>query len=257
MTERLPDPKKRFSDRVANYVRYRPSYPSELFDTLREEFGLAPGQTVADIGSGTGIFSELLREQGLAIIAIEPNDAMRASTEKNLRQNQNFTSVSASAEATTLPDSSVDWIFAAQAFHWFDVEQCRSEFARILRTEGHVVLVWNNRRHDTPFAKEYEKVLQELATDYATVRHDGAEAVGRIDALFAPLAPEVRRFDNQQRFDLTGLTGRTFSSSYTPPPGDPRHEVLAEALGTLFNSHEIGGEVVMHYETRTYIGRIA
>lgn len=257
MSESVPDPTERFSNRVDDYVRYRPGYPPALFDSLEHNFGMTAGQTAADVGSGTGIFAALLLGRGLTVFGIEPNGAMRTAAERRLRRERSFKSVAAEAEATTLADSGVDWIFAAQAFHWFDVARFRVEAARILRPNGRVVLVWNNRRRDTPFLTDYERLLQGHGTDYGTVRHEGAETDGRIAALFAPRSFVARGFDNEQRLDEDALKGRTFSSSYTPHAGDPRHSLLDAALGELFDRHQRGGEVVMEYETRMYIGRIA
>ena len=73
----MRDPTERFSDRVDDYLRYRPSYPGELIDLMRVEMGLRPDHTVADIGSGTGILSALLLAHGNTVIGVEPNRAMR------------------------------------------------------------------------------------------------------------------------------------------------------------------------------------
>lgn len=150
----------RFSNRVQDYIRYRPGYPQAVMDCLRDEFGLRPQQVVADIGSGTGISTGLLLDNGHRVIAVEPNADMRAAAETRYGSNGAFQSVAAPAEATTLPDASVDWIVAAQAFHWFDVEKCRVEFRRILKRGGFVALLWNDRRDDTPFLRGYDALLK-------------------------------------------------------------------------------------------------
>src|SRR5215469_16795520 len=140
------DAKQRFSNRVTDYARYRPSYPPELLDLLRMECGLQHEQNIADIGSGTGLLTKLFLENGNRVFGVEPNGEMRSAGEEVLRGYPNFTSIDGSAEATTLADSSVDFISAGQAFHWFDVELARGEFRRILKPGGWVVIVWQDRR---------------------------------------------------------------------------------------------------------------
>src|SRR5262245_29361777 len=114
------DPTRRFGSRADDYAKARPSYPPEVFDFLENNFGLSAGQTAADLGSGTGISAELLLDRGLRVFAVEPNEAMRATAEKTLGARAGFVSVDGRAETTTLPNNSVDWVYAAQAFHWFD-----------------------------------------------------------------------------------------------------------------------------------------
>jgi hypothetical protein len=166
-----PDPTKRFSDRVANYIRYRPGYPQALLGFLRERCAWAPAAMIADLGSGTGISSEYFLRHGNTVYGVEPNDSMRDAAEDLLARFDRFHSVSGSAEATTLPDGSVDLVVAAQAFHWFDVDATRREVRRILRPDGHAAIIWNERRVDTtPFLRAYEALLLRHGTDYEKVR---------------------------------------------------------------------------------------
>jgi len=165
------DAKQRFSNRVTDYVRYRPGYPSALIDLLRSECGLRPDHAVADIGSGTGLLSKLFLENGNRVFGIEPNEEMRRAGEECLAAYKNFSSVRGSSEATTLPDSSFDFITAAQAFHWFEPTATRREFLRILKPHGWVVVIWNDRRiSETAFGRAYEDLLVRYGTDYARVK---------------------------------------------------------------------------------------
>src|SRR5258708_2582165 len=142
----------RFSDRVENYVRYRPGYPPGVLQALRDDCGLAPGHVIADIASGTGIWTRMLLENGNPVFGVEPNTEMREAGERLLAAFPKFTSVAGNAEATTLPDHSVDFITAAQAAHWFDRERARLEFVRILKSRGWLALLWNDRlTRSTPF----------------------------------------------------------------------------------------------------------
>jgi len=244
----------RFSNRVQDYIRYRPGYPQAVMDCLRDEFGLRPQLVVADIGSGTGISAGLLLDNGHRVIAVEPNADMRAAAESQCGSNGLFQSVAAPAEATTLPDASVDWIVAAQAFHWFDVEKCRVEFRRILKHGGFVALLWNDRRNDTPFLEGYVALLKEYAIDYEAIDHRHAESDGRIERLFAPREPVRRVFANHQDFDFDGLRGRVLSSSYMPTAEHPRFNEMIQALRDLYGRHQTGDRVRFAYDTKLFVG---
>ena len=155
------DSKQRFSNRVADYIRYRPGYPSAVRDVLRSECGLKSGHVIADIGSGTGFLSELFLKNGNRVFGVEPNEAMRQAGEEYLASYDGFASVEGSAESTTLDDASVDFVTTGQAFHWFDQTAARSEFTRILKPSGWVVVIWNERLTDTTaFLRDYETLLR-------------------------------------------------------------------------------------------------
>lgn len=119
----MADSAERFSGRVADYLKYRPGYPEELLAFLRSECGLVPGSVVADVGSGTGKLAELFLSGGNTVFGIEPNAEMRLAAERLFSGRSGFHSVAGRAEATTLPDSSVDLVAVGQAFHWFDREK--------------------------------------------------------------------------------------------------------------------------------------
>ena len=249
-----PDATTRFSDRVADYAAHRPRYPPAVFEFLREKLGLCHGSDVADIGSGTGIFSGPLLEMRCVVYGVEPNGPMRQEAERALGGRfSTFHSVNGTAEATTLPDHSVDLVVAAQAFHWFDVAKGAAECRRILRAGAPAAMVWNTRKTDSsPFLRAYERLLNEFGTDYAAVRHDRNEA-GRL-AQFFPRGRERVVFPNAQRLDLAGVRGRLLSSSYTPAAGDPRRADMLAAVDRLFAEHQQGGVVTIDYDTELYHG---
>ncbi len=251
----MTDPLARFSNRVDNYAKYRPGYPPGVMDILKTDCGLTATSMVADVGSGTGILSELFLKNGNTVFGIEPNAAMRQAAERLLKKFPNFVSVDATAEATTLEPSRVDLITAAQAFHWFDPDRARTEFARILRSGGRVVLIWNERRLDsTAFLRDYEQLLLRFGTDYEKVRHENV--AGEIGRFFAPADFQLKVLDNVQHFDFESLKGRTRSASYTPEPGDPNFAPLFAKLEELFNTHQRGGQVDFEYDTSVYYGRL-
>lgn len=250
------DPQARFSNRVDAYVKYRPGYPPAIIDLLAAECGLTPRHSVADIGSGTGMLGELFLKNGNQVFCVEPNMEMRSAGERMLANYPGFTSVAGSAEATSLADASVDFITAAQAFHWFDRDQARAEFARILKPGGWAILLWNERRTDsTPFLRDYEELLLAYGTDYQDVRHENVYE--NIAAFFAPNEFRLQSLENQQVFDYEGLKGRLLSSSYVPAEGQPRCAEMLEALQLVFEVHQRDGHVVVEYDTRVYYGHIS
>ena len=245
----------RFSDRVENYVRHRPSYPPQVIDTLKQECGLKPAHVIADIASGTGIWSRHLLENGNRVFGIEPNTEMRQAAERLLGDFSTFSSVAGSAEATTLPDHRVDFVTAAQAAHWFDREPARREFVRILKPAGWLALLWNERGIDsTPFLRDYEQLLLTYGTDYKEVRHERTTSV--IQEFFAPAPFEQRVFPMRQEFDYVGLEGRLLSSSYAPDRNDPNHAAMLRELRRIFDKHQQFDRVLFEYTTRIYFGQM-
>lgn len=246
---------ERFSDRVDDYARYRPRYPPQVLDVLRQETGFTAEWSVTDIGSGSGLSAELFLANGNHVIGVEPNPAMREAAERQLSRWPAFRSIAGTAEDTTLATGSVDIVVAAQAFHWFDAPAARLEFDRILRPGGWVTLLWNTRRTGaSPFMTEYEALLERHGTDYARVRHERIDA-SRLAAFFG--GRYVRRtVDNEQTLDLDGLTGRVLSSSYTPREGTPGRQAMLEDVQRLFAAHQEAGQVVLLYETEVYTGRL-
>ena len=241
-------PTERFSNRVENYIKYRPGYPPAIVETLRAICGLTADHAIADVGSGTGILAEMFLKNGNPVRGIEPNREMREAGERLLAGYPSFTSIDGRAEATTLPDASVDFITAGQALHWFDLEKARAEFRRILRLPGWVVIVWNDRRDESPFMQAYRQLLLRYSTDYQQVDHKR-------------ITPEVLRpffggdfktevFEHRQVFDFEGLRGRLLSSSYMPVDSAP---MLAD-LRVIFDEHQAGGTVSFDYDTTLYCG---
>lgn len=255
MTSRL-DSKQRFSNRVEDYVRYRPRYPEGVLDILTVEAGLDPHSVIADIGSGTGFSAELFLRNGNPVFGIEPNREMRLAGEQLLTPYTNFRSIDAAAEATTLPDASVDFILAGQAFHWFDRPASRREFTRILRPGGKTILMWNVRRLDsTPFLRAYDQLLSQLGTDYLSVRCEGMGDETIAGFFGSPF--EKRAVCNFQEFDFPGLRGRLLSSSYVPAAGQPNHDLILAGLREIFDAHVVDGLVRLEYDTQVYFGTLS
>ncbi len=250
------DPTLRFSNRVTDYTRARPSYPAELIELLRAELELGPGRTVADVGSGTGLLTSLLLETGCRVIGVEPNEKMREAAEALLGTHLAFQSVSGAAENTGLETDSVDIVTAAQAFHWFDVENAAREFRRILRREGWVALIWNLRQVDgSAFLRGYESFLEEWGRGYADVRASWEVEVS-VARLFEGEQVHQGRFPNEQLMDFEGLQSRFLSSSYAPSRDDAQLPAASTALRQLFDDHAEDGVVRMSYDAVVWYGQV-
>ncbi len=249
-------PTERFSDRVADYVRFRPDYPMAMLEWLQNEHGVNPHWWVADIGAGTGISSKLFLDGGYRVIAVEPNEPMRSAAEQWLGDNERFRIIDGRATATGLDDASVDLITVAQAFHWFDQDAARREFQRILRPNGLVAVIWNSRRLvGTPFLEGYEALLKKYGTDYTSV----AERYGdepQMRKWFGEGYLGMGRFDHGQQLDFEALSGRLMSSSYAPRAGHPSHEPMMQALRELFERCAEDGRISFDYDTVIYVGKV-
>lgn len=249
------DSTTRFSSRVEDYVRYRPGYPPEVVELLWRECGLGQNPTIADVGSGTGIFTRILLDKGAKVFAVEPNGPMREAAEAMLVGRADFQSVDGTAENTALPDASVDLVVAAQAFHWFDQVEARAEFVRNLREPRWCALIWNDRIEEgTPFLQAYERLLREYATDYLQVRHKEIQPE-RFQTFFGG-SLRMATFPNSQRFDFEGVVGRLMSSSYAPQAGSPGHGPMMAELRRIFEATSHDGYVEFHYETQVFYGTL-
>lgn len=245
----------RFSDRVENYLRYRPGYPPEVLTALKADCDLLPSHLIADIASGTGIWARMLLENGNRVLGVEPNAEMRAAGERLLAGFPNFGSVAGTAEGSSLADQSVDFVTAAQAAHWFDREKARREFVRILKPGGWLALLWNERvTGSTKFLRDYEKLLLTYGTDYQDIRHERTTAV--VNEFFDPAPFQERSFEMHQEFDYAGLEGRLLSSSYAPGPEHPQHREMLRELRRIFEDCAAQGRVQFAYKTRLYFGQL-
>lgn len=247
------DSKKRFSKRADHYAKYRPRYPDAILQYLERELSFSRASIVADVGSGTGILSEMFLKNGNTVFGIEPNEDMRRMGEANLLMYPNFRSINGSAESTTLAKDSVDFVTAAQSFHWFDAPRAKIEFRRILRDGGWVILIWNTRKTATPFLQAYDQLVREASKEKRTERHEDLDDT----ALCSFLGDHrVAKLSNFQELGFEGLVGRLLSSSYAPLPGEPTYERTLARLSEIFNRYKANGVVRFEYETEAYSGQL-
>jgi len=210
---------------------------------------------IADVGSGTGLSTELFLKNGNTVIGVEPNPEMRVAGERILVKYSKFSSVNGMAEATRLSDHSVDFVMAAQAFHWFKREDTRAEFVRILKPDGWVVIAWNGYRvESSPLMTAYQDLVIRYGTDYSEVRREveGCE----VESFYAPGTCKRARFEFQQVFNYEGLKGRLLSSSYVPEPDHPNYDAMLKDVRKVFDANQTNGKVVFNYETELYYGQL-
>jgi SAM-dependent methyltransferase len=251
------DPTQRFSDRVENYLRYRPGYPAAVYDYLQAEAGLQAGAEVADLGSGTGLLSRLFLARGHHVFAVEPNGEMRAAAERLFTKDENFVSLAGRAEVIPLAAGSVDFVASGQAFHWFEPQATRREVRRILRRGGQAALIWNTRDlRGSEFQRAYEDLLLQFGTDFRQVDHSRNLSDEKIGEFFSPKTMRHTAFPNAQQFDFEGLRGRLLSSSYAPVPGEPNYDSMLAALKSLFTEFQKDGVIRFTYQTIVYHGKM-
>ena len=244
-------PTERFSNRVDDYVKYRPSYPEAVIDTLIERCGLSFDSAVADVGSGTGIFTRLLTPAVGRVIAVEPNASMRAVAESLA----GVESVDGTSESMPIDSDSIDLITAAQAFHWFDRGPTKAEFQRVLKAGGWVALIWNERQSEgSTFLVEYDVLLNRFCPDYQAANHRNVGEAG-IAEFMRPYKVEKFEYESFQDFDLESLQGRSLSSSYAPARGSQEAEAFLAELVALFERTAVNGQVRFKYQTQLFLSQ--
>jgi SAM-dependent methyltransferase len=238
-----------FSNKVADYAASRPDYPRALVAALAR-----PGRRVVDLGAGTGLLTRALLEAGCEVVAVEPNEAMRAACDAALGGQARYRSVAGTAEATTLPAASADLVTAAQAFHWFQVDAARAECLRILGPGGEVALAWNDRVLSDPLHVALDEVFARFggAKRGALVAHEDRSDVPRF---FAGAPTRTLEFAHEHRLDAAGLRALAFSRSYMPARDSDAGGQAAQALDAVFDRFADGPTVAVRYRTVAIVGR--
>jgi SAM-dependent methyltransferase len=253
----MTDPTRYFAGRAEYYLRYRPSYPPAIIDLLRRDCGLTSDWVVADIGAGPGNLARLFVDRCARVYGVEPNQEMREAGERLLGAVPGFVSVAGTAEATGLPEASVDLVIAGQAFHWFDRARAGAEFKRILRPPRWVALAWIERgTHASPFLAALDQVLARYVPNQAEAgrrRRDATDSA-TLSAFFSSTGYHLATFDSRQVGDFDWLCGRILSASFVPLPGEPGHEELLLQLRETFDAHECGGTITFEDDTKVYYG---
>ncbi len=243
-----------FSAKVNDYVASRPDYPAALFDTLREHAALQAGSLVADVGAGTGLLTHGLLQRGCRVIAVEPNPAMRAAADHWLGAMPGYRSAEGSAEHLPLADRSVDLITAAQAFHWFEVDAARTECLRVLRQDGQVALIWNDRRGNDPLHGALDVVFNQFGGTKraALVAHEERLQVPRF---FGSTTAREFTCPHEHQLDAAALASLVFSRSYMPARASEAGLAVEDSLRGVFERFAVDGSVAVRYTTVAMVGR--
>jgi ubiquinone/menaquinone biosynthesis C-methylase UbiE len=254
----MQDSYSHYSRIVENYGRYRPRYPQQLMELLKAECGLSPVHVIADVGAGTGQMAELFLKNGNPVYAVEPNAEMRQVAEKLLGIYPAFTSIDATAEATTLADHSIQMITVGNAFHWFNHDLVRQEFLRILIPAGWVILTWNlERNNGSPFAVAFEQFWQTYIDPAAHFRRfSERKRPDYLTRFFGDEKLKATSLDNYQVCDYDALQGVTLSTLKAPQPDDPRYPAMLTELQAIFDQYQENGTVTLEYDTAVVYGQL-
>lgn len=245
------DNTKKFSGKADVYHKARPNYAQGLLDFIAQKWQIGEGSLVADIGSGTGIFTRQLLGLGAKVFAVEPNADMRGKAEEMLRENPNFVSVVGTAEQTTLPDHSFHLVTAAAAFHWFDPDRFKQECERILTPGSPVVLVWNEVEMAAEINQGRERIFKKYCPNFNGFS-GGNDREDKIKQAFFDGALQERRFANPLSYDRQTFVNRALSGSYSLVATDPGFEAYLAELGELFDQHAIDGKIVLPQDSVAY-----
>ncbi len=243
-----------FTGRVEEYAKYRPGYPEQIVSLLESKIEFDQSKDIADVGCGTGKLSRVFLNNGNLVFGVEPNDEMRMKSEKLLSKFINFISVEGTAENTMLATNSVDVITVGQAFHWFDLKKTKKEFKRILKKDGYVVIVWNERKNASQVMKAVNKILLSLNQEHEEAEKNLVDK-NLLNTFYGVEKINKSTFPNFQMLDLAGLKGRIQSISYVPEKGDVNKRIMNE-IKDVFEKYNNGGQVKIEYTTKVFWGKL-
>lgn len=208
-----------FGAQAAVYAEHRPDYPVAGLRWALASLG--PRPVVLDLGAGTGKLTEGLLAVGAEVIAVEPDDAMRAEL---VRRFPEVTALSGAAEAIPLADESVDAVLAGQALHWFDQATAFPEIARVLRADGVFAAFWNRDDQRVPWVADLQQVVRSAASftpREGTIRRPA-------HPLFTPF--EHAEFDHTHRRTAESLTATIGTHSHTVVISAPQRAELLDRI---------------------------
>ena len=243
-----------FSAKVSDYVASRPDYPGPLFDMLHTRGNLSPASTIADVGAGTGLLTQELLRRGYSVLAVEPNGEMRCAADRLLSAYQRYLSVCGSAESMPIESFSVDLVTVAQAFHWFERDKAKAECLRVLRPQGQVALIWNDRVLTDPLHVALDDVFARYggAKRGALVAHEERHDVPKF---FGVDAPQQFSWPHEHRLNEAGVLSLVFSRSYMPDRDSRAGKEASDEVRDIFAQYASGDTLSVRYTTVAIIGR--
>lgn len=244
-----------FESKAQQYNQYRPRYSSKYQQYLKMNLHECSAD-VADIGAGTGIHAEILASIFKHVYAIEPVFEMLSVCEEALGHLKNIDFILASAETTSLPSSSIDYIIIGQAFHLLNQKLCIPEFKRILKKDGRVILVWIHKEPETPLFYSHEKILKSYCPCYQRDVHAQVFSRNTYKDLFLPESYQFTKldFDSTEHLSMETFVNRTLSASYAIAECDCDYSSLVFDLESLFHKYARNNLLEVRQSTIIYQG---
>lgn len=250
------DNTNKFSGKAENYVKARPDYPKVVFNYLKSELVAHENSVFADIGAGTGIFTKKLLDCGCTVFAVEPNSDMRSALKNSIGGSEKLFIVDGTDKYTGLSGGSVDFVSAAQAFHWFDVHAFKKECLRILKPGGYVILVWNTRKNDSELIKENAEICHKYCPDFTGFSGGKRNSKENIDEFFCKNYQTVK-FKNDLIYNKEKFIERMLSASYSLTEKDEKYAEYIKALEEFFEINKNDdGLLFVPNETVLYAGKL-
>lgn len=233
----------------ANGVRYnaaRPDYPREAIEHIVARLGVTRAMRALDLGAGTGIFTRQILPFVGHVTAVDPSASMRESLSS---ATPGVDVLEGSDVAIPLVDASVEAVFVAQAFHWFDAPRALLEIHRVLTPGGGLGLIWNERDETVEWVAALSHAMRWDRFQPYVVGTDFSASV-----LAGPFR-EVERvtFAHSQQLTREGLYQRVLTTSYISVMADRDREELMADVGDVVE--QLGEPIVMPYVTDVYTAR--
>ncbi|MGE5221996.1 MAG: class I SAM-dependent methyltransferase [Omnitrophica WOR_2 bacterium] len=248
----MPDRHRPFADKAEYYARYRWDYARPAIDLIFEKAGLSRLSVVADIGAGTGILTRHFVSRVGRVYAIEPEPEMRMIAEGLFENEPSFTSLGTTAEATGLPDASVDFIAVGQAIHWFNPQSARGEFLRILKPGGWLAILWNEDA--TPGLDEALRTVCIPENGWQPAKN--RQEVVPLDYYYPEHGHQIYSYSQMIREPWGVFIGALVSDSHAPNSGDALYSRFEAAAREVFERFNTGGFLQVSCRTELCLGQV-
>jgi ubiquinone/menaquinone biosynthesis C-methylase UbiE len=239
-----------FTSKAEKYARYRWHYSAQAIQTIFEVTQINRESRMADIGAGTGILTQHFIGKVKEVYAVEPNEAMRHLARGMLGAQPGCHFIDGRAEATTLPDHSVDLITVAEAFNWFDPQPTQAEFHRILKSGGWLAKI---RNYGTD---------QELGEAFGKIYPQETDTQAFMPGFGTPFSFYFGGDYLKQTFEFSvketwiEFFGALSSASFAPDEDSPYYADFEGAARRVFDRYSQEGYLAVHGATEVCLGQI-